>query len=181
MCSSSLYTPLTNLVHLAPFANAALPPQPRLQTSYPLSTHFVSPASAPSVLPHVSSCFPVLPAFSSSRDLPRVLLWITGGLLAISAKLLHFISLHFVHLICIQESNLNSFSSFTPPCSLFLTFMLPLFALWRIAEPTSFPLHSPLLQKSFHSGKLHCHYPFWDSRSTSDPRCDEGNQLGRLL
>ena len=33
---SSLYTPLLKLAHLAPSPNAALPPHPRLQTSYPL-------------------------------------------------------------------------------------------------------------------------------------------------
>ena len=33
--SSNLYTSLFNLVHLAPSANATLPPHPHLQTSYP--------------------------------------------------------------------------------------------------------------------------------------------------
>ena len=42
----------------------------------------------------------------------RVLQWNAGGFLASSTKLLHFISSHPVSLICIQESNLNLFSSF---------------------------------------------------------------------
>ena len=42
-----------------------------------------------------------------SPDFLRVLQWNAGGL-----KLLHFLSSHPVDLICIQESNLNSFSSF---------------------------------------------------------------------
>ena len=45
----------------------------------------------------------------------RVLQWNAGGLQARSTKLLHFISSHPVDLIYIQESNLNSFSSFRIP------------------------------------------------------------------
>ena len=45
----------------------------------------------------------------------RVLQWNAGGLQARSTKLLHFISSHPVDLICIQESNLNSSSSFRIP------------------------------------------------------------------
>ena len=45
----------------------------------------------------------------------RVLQWNAGGLLARSTELLHFISSHPVDLICIQESNLNSSSSFRIP------------------------------------------------------------------
>ena len=46
---------------------------------------------------------------------PRVLQWNAGGLQARSTELLHFISSHPVDLICIQESNLNLFSSFQIP------------------------------------------------------------------
>ena len=41
--------------------------------------------------------------------------WNAGGLRARSTELLHFILSHPVDLICIQESNLNSFSSFRIP------------------------------------------------------------------
>ena len=45
----------------------------------------------------------------------RVLQWNAGGLRARSTELLHFLSSHPVDLICIQESNLNSSSSFRIP------------------------------------------------------------------
>ena len=45
----------------------------------------------------------------------RVLQWNVGGLRARSTEMLHFLSSHPVDLICIQESNLNSFSSFQIP------------------------------------------------------------------
>ena len=45
----------------------------------------------------------------------RVLQWNAGGLCTRSTKLLHFISSHSVDLIYIQESNLNSSSSFQIP------------------------------------------------------------------
>ena len=45
----------------------------------------------------------------------RVLQLNAGGLRARSTELLHFLSSHPVDLICIQESNLNSFSSFRIP------------------------------------------------------------------
>ena len=48
-------------------------------------------------------------------DYLRVLQWNAGGLRARSTKLLHFLSSHPVDLICIQESNLNSSSSFRIP------------------------------------------------------------------
>ena len=49
---------------------------------------------------------------SDSSDSLRVLQWNAGGLRARRTKLLHFLSSHPVDLICIQESNLYSFSSF---------------------------------------------------------------------
>ena len=55
------------------------------------------------------------PASSSPQESLRVLQWNAGGLRARSTKLLHFLSSHPVYLICIQESNLNSFSSFRIP------------------------------------------------------------------
>ena len=43
-----------------PFANAALPPHPRLQTSCLPSAHFVFPPFAPSPPPHAPGCFSTL-------------------------------------------------------------------------------------------------------------------------
>ena len=55
------------------------------------------------------------PASSPPPDSLRVLQWNAGGLRARSTKLLHFLSSHPVDLICIQESNLNTSSSFRIP------------------------------------------------------------------
>ena len=55
------------------------------------------------------------PASSPPLDSLRVLQWNAGGLRARSTKLLDFLSSHPVDVICIQESNLNSFSSFRIP------------------------------------------------------------------
>ena len=98
-----------------PSANAALLPHPRLQTSYPPSAHSISPSPAlppPSVAPGYTSA---PPASSPPPDSLRVLQWNAGGLRARSTELLHFLSSHPVDLICIQESNLNSSSSFRIP------------------------------------------------------------------
>ena len=86
--------------------NAALPPHPPLQTSYP--------PSAPSPSSLVPGC-PSTPPASSPPDSLRVLQWNAGGLRTRSTKLLHFLSSHSVDLICIQESNLNLSSSFRIP------------------------------------------------------------------
>ena len=51
----------------------------------------------------------------SPPDFLRVLQWNAGGLRARSTELLHFLLSHPVDLICIQESNLNSSSSFQIP------------------------------------------------------------------
>ena len=59
------------------------------------------------------SLYPQLPLFLPNSL--RVLQWNAGGLQARSTKLLHFISSHPIDLIYIQESNLNSFSSFRIP------------------------------------------------------------------
>ena len=50
-----------------------------------------------------------------SDSLLRVLQWNAGGLRARNIELLPFISSHHVDLVCIQESNLNSSSSFRIP------------------------------------------------------------------
>ena len=98
-----------------PSANAALLPHPRLQTSYPPSAHLISPSPTlppPYLAPGYTSA---PPASSPPPDSLRVLQWNAGGLRARSTELLHFLSSHPVDLICIQESNLNSSSSFRIP------------------------------------------------------------------
>ena len=97
-----------------PSADAALPPHPRLQTSYPPSAHSVSSPPAPSPPSLAPGCPFTPPAFSSPDSL-RVHRWDAGGLRARSTELLHFLSSHPVDLICIQGSNLNSTSSFRIP------------------------------------------------------------------
>ena len=79
--------------HLPIIYLLSLPPPPSLAPGHP---------SAP-------------PAFSLPPNSLRVLQWNVGGLRARSTKLLHFLSSHPIDLICIQESNLNSFSSFRIP------------------------------------------------------------------
>ena len=98
-----------------PSTDAALTRHPRLQTSYPPSAHSISPSSAPSP-PSLALGRPSMPPASSPPpDSLRVLQWNAGGLRARSTELLHFLSSHPVDLICIQESNLNSSSSFRIP------------------------------------------------------------------
>ena len=96
-------------------ANAALSPYPRLQTSYPQSAHSISPSSALSPLFLAPGHFSTPPASSPPPDSLRVLQWNAGGLRARSTELFHFFSSHSVDLICIQESNFNSSSSFLIP------------------------------------------------------------------
>ena len=104
--SSGMYT---STVQSSPAsANAALSPHPRLQTSYPPSA--VSSPSAP-YPPSLAPGYPSMPPASSLR----VVQWNAGGLRARSTELLHFLSSHPVDLIYIQESNLNSSSSFRFP------------------------------------------------------------------
>ena len=64
----------------------------------------------PSLLAILLRLLPPLPP-----DSLRVFQWNAGGLRARSTELLHFLSFHPVDLICIQESNLNSSSSFRIP------------------------------------------------------------------
>ena len=80
----------------------------RLQTSHTPSAHFISSPSPASLAP---GC-PSAPPASSPTDSLRVLQWNAGSLRARSTELLHFLSSHSAHLICIQESNYNSFFSF---------------------------------------------------------------------
>ena len=110
--SSDMYT---STVQSSPAsANAALSPHPRFQTSYPPSAYSISSPSAPSP-PSLAPGFSSAPPASTPPDSLRVLQWNAGGLRARSTELLHFLSSHPVDLICIQESNLNSSSSFRIP------------------------------------------------------------------
>ena len=96
--SSDMYT---STVQSGPSsANAALPPQPRLQTYYPPSTYSVS-----SPLPHhhrpllLAVLLRLLPPLLP--DSLRVFQWNAGGLRARSTAQFHFLSSHPVDLICI--------------------------------------------------------------------------------
>ena len=110
--SSDSIPPLYNL---APSTDAALSPHPCLHTSYPPSAQCISPSSDPSPPSLAPGCSSTPPASSPPPDSLRVLQWNAGGLPARSTELLHFLSSHPVDLICIQESNLNSSSSFRIP------------------------------------------------------------------
>ena len=108
--SSDMYT---STVESSPAsANAALSPHPCLQTSYPPSAHSIFSPSAP---PPPSFASGFSSASTPPPDSLRVLQWNAGGLRARSTELLHFLSSHPVDLMCIQESNLNSSSSFRIP------------------------------------------------------------------
>ena len=111
--SSDTYT---STVQASPSsANDALQPHPRLQTSYSPSAHSVSSPFALSPLPLAPGCYSTPPASYPTPNSLRVLQWNAGGFQARSTELLHFLSSHPVDLICIQESNLNSSSSFRIP------------------------------------------------------------------
>ena len=83
------------------------PPIPHLPILYLLPLSFTT-VLAP-------GHFSTPPASSPPPDSLRVLQWNAGGLRARSTELLDFLSSHPVDLICIQESNLNSSSSFRIP------------------------------------------------------------------
>ena len=114
--SSDSFDTYTSTVQSGPpSTDAALSRHPRLPTSYPLSTHSISPSSAPSPPSLAPGHFSTPPASSPLPDSLRVLQWNAGGLRARSTELLPFLSSHPVNLICIQESNLDSSSSFRIP------------------------------------------------------------------
>ena len=69
----------------------------------------------PASPPHGPGYFSIPPASSSPPYFLTVFQWNAGGLRARSIELLHFISFHLVDLISIQDSNLNSSSSFRTP------------------------------------------------------------------
>ena len=108
--SSNMYT---STVQSGPTSsNAALLLHPHLQTSYPPSAHYISSPSTPPSLYLAPGFSSAPPASTPPPDSIRVLQWNAGGLRARSTKLVYFLSSHPVNLICIQESNLNSSSSF---------------------------------------------------------------------
>ena len=93
-----------------PSANATpSPTSPSYLLSH--SAHSVTTDSASSPPPFAPGCPFMLPASPPPNSL-KVFQWNAGGLLARSTELLHFLSFHPVDLICIQESNFNSSSSF---------------------------------------------------------------------
>ena len=105
----------TSTVQFSPAsANAVLSSHPRLQTFIPhLPIIYLLPLPLhhrPLLLAILLRLLPSLPPNSL-----KVLQWNAGGLRARSTELLHFLSSHSVDLICIQESNLNSSSSFRIP------------------------------------------------------------------
>ena len=110
--SSDIYTSTEQSTPAS--ANAALSPHPRLQTYYSPSAQNTSSLSATPPL-SLAPGFPFAPSVSTPPDSLRVLQWNVGDIRARSTELLHFLSSHPVDLICIQESNLNSSSSFRIP------------------------------------------------------------------
>ena len=110
--SSNSSDTYTSTIQSSPSStNAAILPHPHLQTSYPPSAHSVSSPSASSPLSLAPGC-PSMPPASSPPDSIRVLQWNAGGLRVRSTELLHFLLSYPVDLICIQESNFSSSSSF---------------------------------------------------------------------
>ena len=97
------------------------PPLIMLHSHHTLTSNLLSPIcpfyiSFLCLLTTVPGC-PSTPPASSPPDSLRVLQWNAGGLRAMSTELLHFLSSHShsTDFICIQESNLNSSSSFRIP------------------------------------------------------------------
>ena len=82
------------------------PPSPILLS--PISPFYISFTTVP-------RSWPFFYASSPPPDSLRVLQRNAGGLRARSTERLHFLSSHPVDFICIQESNLNSSSSFWIP------------------------------------------------------------------
>ena len=111
--SSDMYT---STVQSSPSpANAAFSPHPGLQASYPPICSFYIFSLCPSSTVPCSRLLSCAFCFLLPPDSLRVLKWNAGGLRTRSTELLHFLSSHPVDLICMQESNLNSSSSFWIP------------------------------------------------------------------
>ena len=117
--SSDMYT--STVQSGTPSTDAALLPQPHLQISYPSSAHSISPSSAPSPPSLAPGSPSTPPALTLSRLFNGMLEVFEPGAL----NYFHFLSSHPVDLICIQESNLNSSSSFRIPDSLLCFLIAP--------------------------------------------------------
>ena len=106
----------TSTVQSGPFCLLMLHSRPTLVSKLPiphLPIIYLLPLPPPPSLAPGCPCAP--PASTIPPDSLRVLQWNAGGLRARSTELLHFLSSHPIDLICIQESNLNSSSSFRIP------------------------------------------------------------------
>ena len=101
----NLAPPLLTLLSCPTLVSKPLIPHLPIIYLLPLPPHH-----RPLLLAFLLRLLPPLPP-----DSLRVLQWNAGGHQARSTELLHFLSSHPVDLICIQESNLNSSSSFRIP------------------------------------------------------------------
>ena len=101
----NLAPPLLTLLYRLTLVSKLLIPHLPILYLLPLPLHY-----RPLLLAFLLRLLPRLPP-----DSLRVLQWNAGGFRARSTELLHFLSSPPVDLICIQESNLNSSSSFRIP------------------------------------------------------------------
>ena len=104
--------PLWNLEPLCQCCTLAPPSSPNFLS--PICPSYISFPCPPTTVPR-SWLYSCTSCLLSPPDSLRVLQWNAGDLRARSTELLHFLSSHLVDLICIQESNLNSSSSFRIP------------------------------------------------------------------
>ena len=100
-----------------PCRNTVTPPSSDSSDTYTSTVASGSPSANAALSSHhrPSSWLYFCTSCLFSPDSLRVFQWNAGGLRARSTELLHFLSSHPVDLICIQESNLNSSSSFRIP------------------------------------------------------------------
>ena len=150
--SSDMYTSTVQSSHLS--ANAALPPHPRLQTSYPPMAHFVSsPSAMHSDRTH-----------SRSGILFPDATYASGGVIIFTRQ-----SLSFSELFTSSISSLDPYSDYvgstslltTPPRCHFLKCTPPLFAPLRgMAEP------APFLPPFFLPPEI---FSFWGTQLPSSP------------
>ena len=89
------------------------PPHPQLHTAYPASASRL-PSTFESPSPQATSLVPP-PTGPSSKDSLSILQWNASGLRTKETELLHYVSLCPPDILCIQESGLNSSSSFRIP------------------------------------------------------------------
>ena len=111
--SISTYTSTVSPPTSPPSLSTRLPPHPPLVKDYPISATTLAPSAPASPTASGGEYHPASPAAPSATL--RVLQWNAGGIRARGLELRHFVAQHPVDLICIQESNLNSSSSFSIP------------------------------------------------------------------